>query len=525
MAVVNFTNLATARASQRAREVALRKVLGASRKQLIWQFIGESIIVAVIAMVIALGLVELLIRPFSSFLDADIRLTYFGAGGIALPVLLLVTAVGVLGGLYPAFFLSRFQPAQVLKANKSAAETPGSGRLRSILVVGQFAVSIGLIICTAVIYFQTVYARTVDPGYNRQHILQLEELSRYQLIDKGEAIAEQIRRVPGVDAAALAGIGVATDNNNNTGVMVPGSPKPFTIGNYGVDEGFKDAMGLTLVAGRWFDKSRPLDDMTLPFPLNPADEKALAARGANVVMNELATKRLGFRTPADAVGKTLKAALVENEYGLVPITIVGIVKDSRFRSIKQPLDPIMFFGTKAGSSFMVIRFHGDPAAVRANVERVWKGFTNEVPFSAKFSDDIIETLYKAEDARAKTFAGFALLSVIVGCLGLFGLAAFTADRRTKEIGIRKVLGARVRDIVRLLVWQFSKPVIIANLIAWPVAWWLMRNWLNGFDTRIALGPVPFLLAGGLALAIAVGTVAGHAWRVARSNPINALRYE
>jgi putative ABC transport system permease protein len=525
MAVVNFTNLATARASQRAREVALRKVLGASRKQLIWQFVGESIIVAVIAMVIALCLVELLIRPFSAFLDADIRLTYFGGDGIALPVLLLVVVVGVLGGLYPAFFLSRFQPAQVLKANKSAAETPGSGRLRSILVVGQFAVSIGLIICTAIIYFQTVYARTVDPGYNRQHILQLEELSRYQLIDKGEAIAERIRKVAGVDAAALTGIGVATDNNNNTGVMVPGNANPFTIGNYGVDEGFKDAMGLTLVAGRWFDKSRPLDDMTLNFPLDPNQEKAFVARGANVVMNELATKRLGFRHPADAVGKTLKAALVEPEYGLVPITIVGVVKDSRFRSIKLPLDPIMFFGAKSGASYLVIRFHGDPAVVRSNVEQVWKSFTNEVPFSAKFSEDIIEKLYKAEDARAKTFAAFALLSVIVGCLGLFGLAAFTADRRTKEIGIRKVLGARVRDIVRLLVWQFSKPVIVANLIAWPVAWWVMRGWLNGFDARIALGPTPFPLAGGLALAIAVGTVAGHAWRVARANPINALRYE
>jgi putative ABC transport system permease protein len=174
---------------------------------------------------------------------------------------------------------------------------------------------------------------------------------------------------------------------------------------------------------------------------------------------------------------------------------------------------------------MVVRFHGDPAAVRAGVERVWKSFTNEVPFSAKFSEDIVQELYKAEDARAKTFAAFALLSVIVGCLGLFGLAAFTAQRRTKEIGIRKVLGARVRDIVRLLVWQFSKPVIVANLIAWPVAWWVMRGWLNGFDTRIALGPMPFLLAGGLALLIAVATVAGHAFRVARANPVHALRYE
>jgi putative ABC transport system permease protein len=525
MAVVNFTNLATARASQRAREVALRKVLGATRKQLIAQFVGESIIVATVAMVIALALVELLIRPFAAFLDADLKLTYFGSGGIALPVVLLVLIVGVLGGLYPAFFLSRFQPAQVLKANKSSAETPGSGRLRSVLVVGQFAVSIGLIICTAIIYAQTVYARTVDPGYRRDHILQVGELSRYQLIDKGQAIAEQVRRVPGVDAAGLTTIGVATDNQNNTGVLAPGNPKPLIIGNYQVDEGFKDAMGLQLIAGRWFDKNRPMDDMTLPFPPDPDVQKALAARGANVVVNELAARRLGFQHPADIIGKTFKAALVQNEYGLVPITVIGVVKDSRFRSVKLPLDPILFQNTDTGETDMVVRFHGNPVAVRAAVEQAWKRFTNEVPFTAKFSDDIMVELYKAEDARAKTFAAFAFLSVVVGCLGLFGLAAFTAERRTKEIGIRKVLGARVRDIVRLLVWQFSKPVIVANLIAWPIAWWVMRGWLNGFDTRIALGPTPFLLAGGLALAIAVATVAGHAIRVARSNPIHALRYE
>jgi putative ABC transport system permease protein len=525
MAVVNFTNLATARASQRAREVALRKVLGANRRQLIAQFIGESVIVAVIAMLIALALVELLMPPFAAFLDADLKLSYFGGDGIALPVLLLVAIVGVLGGLYPAFFLSRFQPAQVLKANQSAAETPGSGRLRNVLVVGQFAVSIGLIICTAIIYGQTVYARTVDPGYKRDHILQVDELNRFQLIGKEEAIADRVRHVPGVDAVGLTTIGVATDNGNNTGVLVPGNPEPVTIGNYTIDEGFFDAMGLQMVAGRWYDPNRPADDMTLPFPPEGAAQRALAARGVNVVINQLAARRLGIANPADAVGKTFKAALVENEYGLVPITVIGVVRDSRFRSVKVPVDPIIFLNSNLGQSNMIVRFHGDPQPVRAGVERVWRSFTNEVPFSAKYSEDIVQELYKSEDARAKTFAAFALLSVVVGSLGLFGLAAFTAQRRTKEIGIRKVLGARVRDIVRLLVWQFSKPVIVANLIAWPIAWWVMREWLNGFDTRIALGPKPFLLAGLLALAIAVATVAGHAFRVARSNPIHALRYE
>lgn len=526
MAVVNFINLATARASQRAREVALRKVLGATRKQLIVQFIGESVIVAVLAMLIALALVELLMPPFAAFLDAELGVSYFGANGIALPVVVLVLVVGVLGGLYPAFFLSRFQPAQVLKANKSAAETPGSGRIRNALVIGQFAVSIGLIICTAIIYAQTVYARTVDPGYARDHILQVEELSRYQMIGRTDAVAEQVKRVPGVVAVGRTTIGVATDNQNNTGVLVPGRTDPVTIGNYQIDTGFKDAMGLTLVAGRWFDESRPMDDMSLPYPPDQAAQAALAKRGGNVVINELAAKRLGFSDPAQAVGKTFGVALVENELGLVPSTIIGVVKDSRFRSVKEPIDPILFQNSRSGPhSYLIVRFRGDPAEVRAAVERVWRSIAPDVPFNAKFSEDVIQELYEADDARAQIFAAFALLAVFVGCLGLFGLASFTAERRTKEIGIRKVLGARTRDIVRLLVWQFSRPVVIANILAWPVAWWLMRDWLNGFDARIDLSPVPFLLAGALALIIAILTVGGHAYRVARSSPIHALRYE
>ena len=524
MAIINFTNLATARASQRAREVALRKVLGATRKQLIFQFLAESVLISVIAMVIALTFVELLMPGLAAFLEADITVRYFGADGILLPVLGLMLTVGVLSGIYPAFFLSRFQPASVLKANKSATEAAGTGRLRNVLVVGQFAVSIGLIVCTAVVYGQTVYARTVDPGYSRDHILQVDELSRYVVLGKGEAIAAQTARIPGVKAVGRTAIGIATDNNNGTGVLVPGNPKPIPMGNYSVDVGLKDAMGLTMVAGRWFDK-READDMTLPYPSTPESERALVARGANIIVKELAAKKLGFNNPADAVGKTVRAALVDNSLGLVPVTIIGVMKDARFRSVRRPLDALFFYAQREGQSYMIVRYEGDPAAMRSKVETMWKGMVTDVPFNAKFSDDIMIDLYKADDARAKSFAGFALLAVIVACLGLFGLAAFTAERRTKEIGIRKVLGAKTWDIVRLLVWQFSKPVVLANIIAWPAAWWVMQGWLNGFDAKIPLGPAPFLLAGGVALLIAVGTIGAHAFRVARSNPIVALRYE
>jgi putative ABC transport system permease protein len=338
-------------------------------------------------------------------------------------------------------------------------------------------------------------------------------------------IVNQMKRIPGVDAAALAEIGVNTNNQSNTYIIPPGTPRQILIGQYNIGADYLNAMGLKLLAGRWFDPNRPIDDMTQPYPPRPDIEKAIAQRGVNVVINEYAAKKLGFKSAQDAVGKVVKGKLFSDDAGIMNITIIGVVGDTRFRSVRTPIEAMMFRKVTAGPGWMIIRYQGDPATVKAAVERQWKQITNEVPFDAKFSEDVISELYKKEDARAQTFAAFAVLAVIIGCLGLFGLAAFTAERRTKEIGIRKVLGARTRDIVQLLVWQFSRPVIIANVIAWPVAWWMMRDWLNGFDQRIALTPVPFVLAAAIALGIAVATVVGHAVKVARANPIHALRYE
>ncbi|WP_166037268.1 ABC transporter permease [Sphingosinicella sp. YJ22] len=526
MACINFTNLATARASARAREVALRKVLGASRSQLMTQFLMESVLVAGFAMLLALAMAELLLPALGRFLDADLAMTYVGADGMLLPIVLLTVLVGAAGGVYPAIYLSRFQPAQVLKANKSTAEASGSGVLRSALVIGQFAVSIGLIICTAVVYGQTVYARTADPGFQREGLLQVEGLNRRQIIDRSEAIAREIARVPGVRSVARTGIGIDPQNQVGTVIQVPGRHIPVGMGSYLVDESFFRTLGAPILAGRELSANREMDVVPLPLFPTPEQERAFAARGINVVINERAARDLGFSNPSEAVGAQLRMGLVRPENGLVPITIVGLVKDTRLRSIREPLEPIAFALGTSGFTTLVVRYEDpEPNAVRERVEQVWRRLAPDVPFEAEFSDDIVAELYQGEEARARVFAGFAALAVIVACLGLFGLAAFTAERRTKEIGIRKVLGARTRDIVRLLAWQFSKPVIIANLIAWPTAWWAMRDWLNTFDTRVDLGVTPFLLAGLLALAIAIGTIAGHALRVARANPIHALRYE
>jgi putative ABC transport system permease protein len=525
MACVNFTNLATARASQRAREVALRKVLGATRGQLMMQFLGESILLTAVAMLVALSIVELVLPGLNAFLNADIRISWFALDGLILPVIALTLIVGLAGGLYPAFVLSRFQPARVLKANKSAADAEGSGRLRNILVVGQFAVSIGLIICTAVVYSQTVYARTADAGFKRDGLIQVDNIGRPQAEQVATTLVEQIKRLPGVTAVAQTQVTVDNGRNSITEVQLPNSTNRVALGVYAVDQGFPEAMGMKLLAGRFLSDTNAMDDATID-PTKPETQQALVRRGANIVLSESAAQRVGYKRPADAIGKSLGISMVDTQYGLVPGTIVGVVSDARFRSVRDPLQPIMYYHQTGGYSQMMIRYKdAAPKQVFEQVAGVWKKLVPEIPFGARHVDDIVRDLYDADEARAQLFGAFAILAVIVACLGLFGLAAFTAERRTKEIGIRKVLGARTRDIVRLLVWQFSKPVVIANLIAWPVAWWVMRDWLNHFDLRIDLGPAPFILAGGIALLIAIATIGTHAWRVARANPITALRYE
>ena len=525
MACINFTNLSTARAGQRAREVALRKVMGASRHQLVVQFLSESLVVALISMLVALAIVELTLPFLSAFLKADLSLAYFGADGVLLPIIGLVLLVGLAAGLYPAFVLSRFDPAPVLKSNRSGTDTQGSGRLRSALVVAQFAVSIALVICTAVVAAQTIYARSADPGYVRAGLLQVTGIGRKQLETVADQIVVATAAIPGVEAVGRTTIGVDTDSSINTSVRIDGNPAPINLGMYNTDPGFFPAMGMKPLAGRLLSRNNPRDDAQFP-PNDDVAQAALAARGTNTVINVEALKKLGFKTPADAIGKVIRVGLVDDKFGLVPVTIVGVVPDVRLRSFREPYDAIMFYYDRSYMTEMMVRMKaGEAGAIRDKVEAVWKRYAAQVPFQAQFTDDIVREQYDADEARAKTFAAFAGLAIVVACLGLYGLAAFTAERRTREIGIRKVLGARTIDIVQLLVWQFSRPVLIANIIAWPVAWWLMRDWLNGFSARIDLGPQWFIGAGLLAALIAAVTIIGHAMKVARSSPAEALRYE
>jgi putative ABC transport system permease protein len=518
MAVMNFVNLSTARAAQRAREVALRKVLGASRRQLIIQFLGESVVMAAVAMLLALTIAELATPWLAALLGADLHIAYFGTGGMFWPALGLFAVTGLLGGLYPALYLSRFQPAKVLRANQSSIETPGNGRFRAALVIFQFAIAIGLIASTWVIYSQTRYVETVDPGYRRDGLIQIANAWRFTQGSEYEAARAAMLAIPGVTAAGRTELGLASSLKSQSLMRVQGASEYLSMGVFGVDAAFLQTMGVDLLAGRMLGDRFGADRISGQTPA------ALMARGMNVVVNRAAAAKLGYRNPRAAVGQVVQIGV--GGFNMVPATIAGVVEDTRFRSARDAIEPIVFTYDPDRANTVLVRYAAaHPGAVMAALNKVWRKFEPEIPFEARFADDIVRELYATERARGALFAAFSGLAVLIACLGLYSLASFATERRTREIGIRKVLGAKVRDIVRLLAWQFSRPVVLANLIAWPVAWWAMRDWLNTFDQRIALTPGPFVLAGLLALVIAIGTVAGQSLRVARTNPIHALRYE
>lgn len=518
MAVMNFVNLTTARAIQRAREVALRKLLGASRVQLIAQFLAESLLYSALAMLIALTLVELTTPWIGHVLDADLSFAYLGPRGMALPALALFAATTLAGGLYPAIYLSRFKPAVALRANRASLETPGSGRLRAVLVVVQFAVAIGLIASTVVIGMQTRFVETVDPGYRRDGLVQIANAWRFTQGAEYEAARKEMLAIPGVTATGRTGLGLASTDKTMRLTRAPGATQYVSMGFYGVDAEFPQTMDIKLLAGRL------LGDRFAADRIGGVATADLVARGINVVINRAAAANLGYRSPQAAIGKTIQIGF--DGFTMVPSTIAGVIEDTRFRTARDAVEPLIYAYDPEHTSIVMVHFAAaKPGEVMAALNKVWRKYEPEIPFEARFADDIVRELYAADRARTALFAGFSMLAVVIACLGLYSLAAFATERRTREIGIRKVVGARVRDIVRLLVWQFSKPVVLANLIAWPVAWWAMRDWLNTFDARIALTPTPFALAGILAFVIAVATVAGQSFRVARMNPIHALRYE
>ena len=506
-ACFNFTNLATARAMMRAREIGLRKCVGASRRQVAAQFLGEAVVMAAVALVFAMALVEILLPSFDKFLARPIALNYLADWPLLLVIVAIALAAGLLSGIYPALVLSGFRPVTALRSNQSGQA--GSGRLRTALVVVQFAVSIALAISTLVVFAQIDFARTQALGFRHDNTVVIATGRR--LADTArEGFMNTLRAHPGISGVAASSDTPFSGFVNVNGVKVPGQSGTLTTEQLQITPQFIDLYGMKLAAGRALTDKRGEDTV-----INRPDAKN---DGHNILINETAARYFGFGVQG-AVGKTViidKAAL----------HIVGVLKDFRFKGARQAIQPTFYTNDKVDSAMVSVRLTGKdiPGAV-AFIDRTWHRMSPSTAISRFFLDDSFEKLYQSDRKQGTLFAIFVGVAILIAALGLFGLAAFTVGRRTKEIGIRKVFGARDRDVAILLLWQFSIPVLIANLIAWPLAWYYLHGWLLGFASHIALSPLYFAAAGIAALLIAWATVLSHALRIARANPIHALRTE
>ena len=522
---INFTILTTAKATQRAREVAMRKVVGAKRKQLISQFLGESYFIVVLALLLSLGLVQLGLPVFEALVNKDLALDYL-APVTLVSLLLLTVIVGLLGGLYPAFVLSGFRPGAILKANQSA-ETRGSMALRNILVIFQFSVSIILIIATGVIYAQLQYSSSRDPGFNKENLLVINQLgTRPELRDRFETLKQELKSLAGVSDVAMSTVQPSQQQQNyNIFTKVgEGTGAGYTLAVVGVGHDYFTTYQIPFLAGREYDEDR---DQTEPvFDVLTQDIGGGAAMELierSMVINESASRDFGFANPAEAVGKLINSTTTFN----INYEIIGVVADNHIFSINAPPRPEVYPLNTAFTNVMTIRFQGSPERIQEQVGDTWREVMGDVEISTAIVNQLMAAEFQQEQTEVKMLISFSVLAIIIACLGLYGSASFTVDRRVKEIGLRKVMGAKVKNIVSLLLWQFSKPVLIANIIAWPLAIYFMLDWLERFSYQLPYWVLAPLCLGAavIALAIAWITVAGNTARVARSNPIKALRYE
>jgi putative ABC transport system permease protein len=511
IACFNFMNLATARAIMRAREVSLRKVMGARRRQLIVQFLGESIFAALIALVLALAAIEMLLPAYDRFIDRPIAFAYFSDWPLMLGIVVVAAAAGLLGGLYPAFVLSGFRPATTLKT--SASGRGGSGALRTGLVIVQFAISIGLGIAALVVFAQITYARNLDLGFNRDNIVVIAARNAPAMTASGaESFLHALDTDPNIVAAAQSNAIPFNSSESHSNASVPGNPARLTLRTIDISPEFAAVYGMKLVAGRMLSRRRSTDISNLSSPQNDL------ADGSNVMVDEMAARMFGF-TPADAVGKVIKV-------GDRRVTIVGVFHTALFHAARyEPISTIYYFNPLHLDGFSVRVRGGHLSEGTAAIGRIWQRFIPTVAIRWHLLDELFNALFSADEKQGALFAVFVGIAIFIASLGLFGLAAFTAERRTKEIGIRKTFGARTRDIVWLLLWQFSVPVLVANVVAWPVAYYYLQSWLESYAYRISLNPFYFVAVGVAALMIAWATVLVHALRVARANPVHALRYE
>jgi putative ABC transport system permease protein len=507
LACVNFMNLSTAQSAKRAKEVGIRKVLGSEKKQLIRQFLTEALLYAFLSMFIALFLVAVLLPLFNTIAGKSLSFATVFSSGMWIFIILLTIVTGLLAGSYPAFYLTSFNPVAVLKGGvfkKSLSNL----LIRNGLVVFQFTVSVALIICTIIVFQQLKHTQNMDMGLQKDNVIILPNTEKLQP-GAEETLRQQMSVLPGVTSASIT-TSIPTGRTFGDGYEpeaekgIEPLTKDMAISSFMVDEHFLPSLHLQLLQGRNFSKD--FND------------------SLSVILNETAVKEIGWKNP---VGRYLNYPGNNNQH----FKVVGVVKDFNFESIRNTITSFALFHNSSktyttGASMILVKT--DPKnipSILKEAEAKWKTFAPSVPFEYSFLDRNFASLYVSEQRLGKVFGIFTCLSILVACLGLFGLSIYTAERRTKEIGIRKVLGASVQNLAALLSKEFIKLVFISLLLAFPIGWWAMNKWLQDFAYAIHIEWWVFAIAGLAAFAIAVTTVSFQAIKSALMNPVKSLRTE
>ncbi len=508
IAAINYINLATARAIQRSKEVGVRKLVGAKRKQLIFQFLGESVIIALIALGISFLIVELLSPLFNNLTGKNIdllKLFHTGAGRIQLVVIILsVLFIGLLSGVFPAFVLSGFKPISMVKqqfagSDKKNSKTLSSGFFRKVLVVLQFAISVGMIIATLVVFMQMRYLQSRNLGFAGDQTMVIRYASQPKIIAQRDAVKKELTNHLGVlDAITTNDLPGYHHGRLTFYIDRDGKWEQEMVNFYQVDHDFEDMLDLQVVEGRFFSQEFPSDPNT------------------SIVINE-AAKRVFGKNP---IGQRVACGLgVDGE-------IVGVVKDFNYTSLHQKVEPLVFMNKPERMRFFALKLDDQQMqSAMEHVKKVWTNFSTEYPYEYEFLDANFNAQYQREEKMQTIFSYFALVTVLIASLGLFGLSSYMAVQRQKEMSIRKVLGSSEIQVVKKFLGQFLIWVALGNLLAWPLAWWGLSAWLQDFAYHIELDIFPFLLAAVLSLAVAIITVSYHAFKTANSNPAEVLACE
>lgn len=526
IACFNFMNLSTARSASRAREVGLRKTLGAERSQLILQFLGESVLLSMVAAVLAGALVLVLLGWFNSLIGLELAFNPLQDPALLIGLALIALLVGLAAGSYPAFFLSSFPASKILRGELNRGS--GGVRFRRVLVVLQFSISIALVIASGVALSQLRYALTMDPGFTRDQVIIVSSRDLQGLGMDYQTMKQQLLSHPEIVSVTAANLMPGDQNTNADGVRYEGydsSNDPFIGMPYlNVDYDFFETFEIDMIAGRSFSEQRGTDLFVEPSEENPQTT-------GSYVLNAMAAELIGY-TPNEAIDKWFEVS--RQQQGTVRGPIIGVSDNIYFSSIREQVNPVYYRVMEAFNpsqqfpnfNQMAIRVTGQNLTdTVSDIQDIWAQFRPEVPYQQEFLDQRFEALYQAERRQSQLFTAFSMMAIFIASLGLFGLASYMTEQRTKEIGIRKVLGGSVLQIVTLLTRDFSKLVLFANIIAWPVAWYFMNSWLQSFAYRVSLGVGIFIFAAFLAWLIAAATVGSLSAITANANPTRSLRHE